>query len=156
MKEDQWVSIFRRSRYANVPPEALKHHKAGLVGPAFLAWNWFRSILFRSPAQNVKISVSPLRTEISIRNLIPILRRRFTGPRRVVLTSPSRDSPTQTAGQAERTRPSPHGQLHPEPLSEKLRSRAPSETPATVRRPRKNRSCRLATDRCATPPVRWP
>jgi hypothetical protein len=34
-----------------VPP---RHHKAGLVGPAFFAWNWFRSVLFRPPAQNVK------------------------------------------------------------------------------------------------------
>src|SRR5882757_4514442 len=135
MKEDQWVSIFRRARYANVPAEAPKHHKAGLVGPAFFAWNWFRSILFRPPAQNVKISVSPLRTEISTRNLIPIVRRRFTGlQRKVLLTSPSRDSPTQTAAEAEHTRPSRHGPLHPEPLWGKPRSRAPSETPATVRR----------------------
>jgi|GEM_PF-3989626 len=44
----------RSSRKAQ---EVLAHrnHKAGLVGPALLAWNWFGRSWFDRPLQNVKI-----------------------------------------------------------------------------------------------------
>src|ERR1700732_1970017 len=87
---------------------AYKNHKAGLVGPALLAWNWFGRSWFDRPLQNIEILLG-----------LCSAGHQAAGQS---ITLPARGSRVHVAVQVERTLPFPPGQLHPGPLWAKLRS----------------------------------
>ncbi len=90
---------------------AYRNHKAGLVGPALLAWNWFSRSWFDRPLQNIEIGLGSAG-------------HRAAGTIRYI-TSARFSSSCCSTGRAH-TLPFPHGQLHPGPLWAKPRSRGPS------------------------------
>jgi len=97
--------------------------------PGFLCVELFRSILFRSPAQNVETPKPPpaLRFHLTAKRNLNLAKSQ---PHSVTaesssLTSPSQGSPVRSAAPVMRTPPSLPGLRHPKPPWVRLRSPDP-------------------------------